>query len=150
MPQSLAKMNVHIVFSTKYRRPMMKPEIQQQLYAFIGNEIKKMHGVPLQINGIEDHIHILSSLPRTVTIAHFVEEIKRNSSKWIKSKGLDYRFFYWQRGYSIFSVSESQKQRVYNYIARQKVHHKKCNFENEYLDFLQKHQLDYDEKYIWD
>ncbi len=150
MPQSLTQLYVHIVFSTKYRYPFIKPEIEPELFAYIGGDIKRMKGIPLLINGAPDHIHILSTLPKTVSLSKFVEEIKKNSSRWIKTKGKDYACFYWQVGYGAFSVSQSKKSVVFNYIARQKTHHKIQSYQDELLLFLIKYRIEYDTRYLWD
>jgi len=150
MPQSLAQINVHLIFSTKYREKIIKPVTEPELFSYIGATINRMNGNPFMINGDKDHIHIFSTLPRTVSMAKFVEEIKRNSCRWIKTKDICYAQFSWQDGYAAFSVSSSHKKRVINYIARQKEHHGKQIFQDELLEFLRKHELDFDERYIWD
>ncbi|MBC9796847.1 transposase [Sinomicrobium weinanense] len=150
MAQSLSQIIIHIVFGTKMRYPLIKPEIENELYAYMGDTIKRNGGIPFLINGVEGHLHILSTLPKTITLAKFIEDIKRNSSRWIKTKGIAYQKFAWQRGYGAFSVSSSKKDVVYRYIARQKQHHKKTNFKEELLEFLQKYNVDYDERYLWD
>jgi putative transposase len=150
MPQSLTQVYVHIVFSTKYRYHAITPEIEPELFAYIGDNIKRMNGIPILINGDSDHIHILSTLPKTVSLSKFIEDIKRNSSRWIKTKGSEYVQFYWQVGYGAFSVSPSKKDSVLNYIARQKIHHRKQTYQDELLAFLKKYQMEYDVRYLWD
>lgn len=150
MAQSLAQLYTHIVFSTKKHFPFIKPEIETELYAYIGGTIKRIGGIPFMINGMDDHIHIFSTLPRTVALSKFVEDIKRNSSRWIKTKGAAYRNFTWQNGYAGFSVSSSKKDTVVRYIANQKEHHKTVSYKEEVLKFLQEYNIDYDERYLWD
>ena len=150
MPQSLSQIYLHIVFSTKHRYPFLDGSVDNELYAYIGTSIKRIGGIPLSINGVSDHIHILTIFPRTVTVADFLQDIKANSSRWLKTKGEQYQNFAWQNGYGVFSVSDSKKQVVVNYIARQKEHHKKTDFKSEFLQFLEKYGVNYDDKYVWD
>jgi len=149
MAQSLSQLYVHIVFSTKNRFPFIKEDIDDELYAYIGGIIKQYKGIPIMINGVSDHIHILSSLPRTISISKFIEEIKKNSSKWIKTKGNEYSNFSWQNGYGAFSVSSSKVDVVMKYIENQKNHHTKHGFKDELLLFLNEYNIEYDEKYLW-
>lgn len=150
MPQSLAQIYVHLVFSTKERRPFIQRNIESQLYAYMADTIKRMDGIPCLINGTEDHIHVLSSFSRTVTLAKYIEEIKRNSSRWIKTKDPGYEKFSWQNGYGAFSVSSSRVNAVKLYIAGQKEHHRVVTFKEEFLEFLRKYNIEYDERYLWD
>ena len=150
MPQSLAQIYLHVVFSTKNRYPFIERKVEHELYAFLGASIKRLGGISLSINGTSDHIHILALFPRTVTVADFIKDIKANSSRWIKTKGEEYQNFAWQDGYGIFSVSSSKKQVVTNYIAGQKEHHNKTTFKDEFLQFLNEYQIEYDERYVWD
>jgi len=150
MPQSLAQVYVHIVFSTKERYPFIQPNIESELFAYMGDTIKRTGGIPHLINGTADHVHLLSSLPRTVALSKYIEEIKRNSSRWIKTKDSGYQKFSWQNGYGAFSVSGSQKDSIIRYIAGQKEHHRNIPFKEELLAFLKKYNVEYDERYLWD
>ena len=150
MAQSFSQIFVHAVFSTKKRYPFIKAEIESELFAYMGDSIKRLKGIPILINGIANHVHVFSTLPKLITVPKLIEELKRNSSRWIKSKGVSYQRFAWQNGYGAFSVSPSKKETVINYIANQKVHHKKMTFEEEYLKFLEEYGIDYDERYLWD
>jgi len=150
MSQSLAQIYIHIVFSTKYRKPLIQPEIEEELYAYIGGIIKSLKGNSIKINGVSNHIHILATLPKTITLSKFLEEIKRSSSKWIKTKGEDYKNFSWQRGYGAFSVSSYKVDVVKNYIAKQKEHHKSKDFKAEFIKFLDEYKVEYDDRYLWD
>ena len=150
MAQSLAQIYVHIIFSTKGRHPFIEADIEPELYAYMAGAVKKMDGLPFLINGTSDHIHILSTLPRTVTLAKFIEEIKRPSSCWIKTKGRMYQKFAWQNGYGAFSVSSSRVDSVKRYIAGQKEHHRTVTFKEELLEFLRKYNIEYNEQYLWD
>jgi len=150
MPQSLAQVYLHIVFSTKKRDPFISADIESELYCYIGGIIKNLDALPIIISGVEDHIHILTSFPRTISIADFIKKIKAGSSYWIKSRGRRFQYFTWQGGYGAFSVSSSKKQAVINYIENQKVHHKKQTFQDELICFLKEYEVEYDEQYLWD
>lgn len=150
MPQSLSQINVHIIFSTKYRQRIIKSETESELFAYMGATMNRLNGNPFIINGDEDHVHLFSTLPRTVSLAKFIEEIKRTSSRWIKTKDRCYEKFGWQDGYAAFSVSSSRKIAVISYIKNQKDHHKKQSFQEELLLFLREYGVVYDEKYLWD
>lgn len=151
MPQSLSQMYVHIIFSTKEQIPFLKDiVIRKEMHAYLASIIKAYTNIPLIVGGVEDHIHILCVLSKTNTLAKVVGETKRNSSKWIKTKDAIYSDFLWQRGYGAFSVSHSQIKRVHRYINNQEQHHKKISFKEEYLDFLKKHEQEFDDRYLWD
>ncbi|MDR0438471.1 MAG: transposase [Bacteroidales bacterium] len=149
MSQSLSKLCVHIIFHVKNNRILIRPEDDQELYAYIGGIIKQSASVPIKINGTENHIHILSTMSKNLSLSKFVEEIKKNSSRWIKTRDNYYKDFAWQGGYAGFSVSQSVIATVANYIDRQKEHHRKLSFEEEYILFLQKHAVVFDENYLW-
>ena len=150
MAQSLAKVYLHSIFSTKHRESLIAPEMEDRLYGYIAGIIKKVGGYPVKINGMPDHVHILSTLPRTITVAKYLEEIKKNSSKWVKVEYPEWKNFAWQGGYATFSVSSSKVDTVSNYIENQKEHHKKLTFQEELIQFLERYGVDYDEKYLWD
>ena len=150
MAQSLAKVYLHTIFSTKHREPLILSEVEPNLYGYLGGIIKKLNAHPLAINGMPDHIHILSTLPRTVAISKFLEEIKKSSSKWIKGEHPKMKSFSWQAGYGTFSVSSSKVEVVRRYIENQKSHHQKLSFKDELLEFLEKYDMEYNEKYLWD
>ena len=150
MPQSLAYNYSHIIFSTKYRQPLIDESIEDELFRYIGEICNKIDFKPVKIGGNIDHIHILCILSRKVALMKFIEEVKSHSSKWIKTKGKMYQNFYWQRGYGSISVNPHDIGIVEQYIANQAKHHKKLTFKEEYLDFLKKYNIDYDERYLWD
>ncbi len=150
MAQSLAQLYTHIVFSTKKHFPFIKPVIEAELFAYMGGTIKGIGGIPFIINGMADHVHIFSTLPKTLALSKFIEDIKRNSSRWIKTKGISYQHFAWQNGYAGFSVSSSKKDTVVNYITNQKKHHKTLTYKEEVLKFLQEYNIEYNEQYLWD
>ncbi|NVO04003.1 MAG: IS200/IS605 family transposase [Bacteroidetes bacterium] len=150
MPQSLSKVYVHITFSTKYRQEMIDKSISSRLYEYIGGICKGLECYPLQVGGHTDHIHVLCLLSRKVAQMKLLEEIKKQSSKWIKTTGQEYSDFFWQNGYGIFSVNPAELEVVINYIKNQEEHHRKRSFKDEYRDFLEKFNVEYDEKYVWD
>lgn len=150
MPQSLAQIFVHLVFSTKNREPILEDRIHTELHAYIGGIIRHCDGALLAAGSVADHIHLLISHPRTSAPADLVQEIKTGSSKWLKTRGSRYASFHWQNGYGIFSVSASQRSAVESYLARQTEHHRTISFQEEYRQFLEKHGVEYDERYVWD
>jgi len=150
VPQSLARVYVQIVFSTKNRNPWIDEEIESQLHAYMA-EVMRACGCPVMaINGTEDHVHILCTLARVITMADLVEEVKKRSSKWIKTRDERYESFAWQNGYGAFSVGERGLETVIAYIEKQKEHHRNKTFRDEYREFLDFHRIDYDERYVWD
>ena len=150
MPQSLSSILIHLIFSTKNREPFLTPEIDAELYPYLASILKAMKSPALIINGTSDHLHTLFSLSRVVTIADLVDEIKTESSKWIKTKGQEFRSFHWQSGYGAFSIGQSQVTTVKRYIQRQKEHHRRVTFQDEYRKFLEAYDIEYDERYVWD
>jgi REP element-mobilizing transposase RayT len=150
MPQSLSKVYVHIVFATKYRRPIIDDAIKERLWEYLGGVCKGLECNPVQIGGYKDHIHILCLLSRKITQMKLVEEVKKQSSKWIKTIDPRYANFYWQDGYGIFSVYPHEIDRVINYIKNQEAHHSKRQYKEELIAILKKYQVEYDERYLWD
>ncbi len=151
MPQSLAHVILHVVFSTKNRAPLLRDQdLRSRLHAYIAGTLHNIGCEPILIGGVEDHVHILCNLSRTVTIAALVEESKKGSSKWMKDHGSAYRDFYWQGGYGAFSVSESYVEKVRTYVAGQEEHHRKISFQDEYRALCVKHRVTLDERYVWD
>ena len=150
MGQSLVQNYIHIVFSTKYRQPLIKPDVESELHAYLGGICNQLECQSIKIGGYTDHIHILCKLSKKIALMKLVEEVKSHSSKWIKTKGEDYSNFYWQNGYGAFSVNPSQVETVIAYIANQHQHHSKKNFQDEYRAILKKYQVEFDEKYVWD
>jgi putative transposase len=150
MPQSLASVLVHLVFSTKNRQPFLGREIEPELHPYLATVFRSLDSPTLTINGTEDHVHVLFRLDRKISLAKLVEEIKTSSSKWIKTKGTEYKGFHWQSGYGAFSIGQSGVADLKQYIANQKEHHRKKTFQEEFRAFLAKYQIDYDERYVWD
>jgi putative transposase len=149
MSQSLSKLYVHAIFHIKNKDCPIKPENEIELYSYIGGILKISKSLPLIINGTENHLHVLFILSKNISLANIIEEIKRNSSRWIKTKGFCYKNFAWQGGYSGYSVSQSKIDTVKKYIENQKNHHNQQTFEEEYIQFLKEYGIDYDEEYLW-
>ncbi len=150
MPQSLAKIYLHIVFSTKNRIAFIKPEIEDELYKYMAGILKNLECTAIKIGGTSNHIHILNTFSRIISISKMLELVKKDSSKWIKTKGNDLKNFYWQNGYGAFSVSQSKVDIVKTYIENQKEHHMNKTFKGEYREFLKEYHIEYDERYVWD
>ena len=150
MPQSLARLCVHLVFSTKHREPCLHDRVRPDLHAYMATVLKNLGCPVLIINSIHDHVHVLIDLGRTVSVSAAVEEVKKSSSKWIKTQGDGFAAFAWQAGYGAFAVSESNVAAVRQYIATQEEHHRKISFQDEYRAFLTKHNIAFDERYVWD
>jgi REP element-mobilizing transposase RayT len=151
MSQSLAKILVHTVFSTKDRRPFMRDKsLRDELHRYIGGILTNHDCQPLIIGGVEDHVHLLSTLSRTSTVAEMVKEVKRGSSLWLKTKNPELRDFAWQNGYGIFSIGFSQVAALRKYIAGQEEHHRKVSFQDEFREFLKRYDVEFDERYVWD
>ena len=150
MSHSFAKLHIHLVFGTKQRDPVLHDTIRDSLHRYLVTAIQSCGCIPLLVNSVEDHVHILFELGRTVTISAVVENIKTTSSKWLKTQGEVFAGFRWQTGYGAFSVSASQLGECREYIANQKEHHKKQSFEAEYREALERHGVSFDEKYLWD
>jgi len=150
MPQSLACVLVHVVFSTKNRVRWISPEVEAEVHAYLGGICRNADSPALSVGGTEDHVHILSSLGRTRSVSELLQEIKTGSSKWIKTKGPKYADFRWQDGYAAFSIGRSAEEDARRYIAGQKEHHRRVSFQDELRAILQRYRVEYDERYIWD
>jgi putative transposase len=151
MPQSLSAVYIHLVFSTKDRRPLLRDRATREaLHSYIGGVSKQLDCPPLYVGGVEDHVHLLARFGRTITQAEWVKELKRVSNHWLKGQGREYHDFERQGGYADFSVSQSNLTKVERYIANQEKHHRKVGFQDELRALLQKHNLEWDERYVWD
>jgi len=140
----------HCVFSTKERRPMITPTLRERLWPFLGGIARQNKMTAIEIGGAEDHVHILLSLPSTISIAKALQLIKGGSSKWVHETFPEQRLFGWQVKYGSFSVSVSQLDKIIEYIKQQAEHHRKMTFEEEFVALLKKHRIQYDERYLWD
>jgi putative transposase len=140
----------HVIFSTKYRTPSIDAAWKGELYPYIGGIIRGEKGQLLEIGGTNDHVHILAGFHPTVAVSFMLQHIKGNSSKWVNDQKMARNRFEWQAGYGAFTVSQSQVPTVRQYIQQQEEHHKKQSFKDEFLDFLKRHNIDYDPKYVFE
>lgn len=150
MPQSLARLHIHLVFSTKNREALLSDSIRDALHAYMAKVLHNQGCPAVLVNSVEDHVHILFELGRTVAVSKAVEEVKKASSKWLKTQGTEFAHFAWQAGYGAFAVSASNVPAVRKYIAEQRAHHQKKPFQEEYRAFLERHDIPFDERYVWD
>jgi REP element-mobilizing transposase RayT len=140
----------HGVFSTKERRPLITPALRDQLWPYLGGIARKNGMKAIAIGGVADHVHLLLSLPATMPIAKAMQLIKGGSSKWVHDTFPDQGFFAWQTKYGGFSVSVSQLDKLIGYIENQEEHHRKRTFQDEFIALLQKHRVEFDERYLWE
>ncbi|MBM3404668.1 MAG: IS200/IS605 family transposase [Bacteroidetes bacterium] len=150
MGQSLVKNYIHIVFSTKYRAPVIYPPYDSELYGYLGGICNNLGSHVIKIGGYTNHVHILCMLSKKVALSKLLEELKSHSSKWMKTRNPSLINFYWQDGYGAFSVNPAEVERVIAYIDNQHEHHSKRSFQKEYRACLKKYKVDYDERYVWD
>ena len=150
MPQSLSRLLPHLVFSTKNREALISPELESELHPYLVGILNNIDCPSLQVGGTSDHVHLFFGLARTRSMAEVVEVVKTSSSKWIKTKGARYGGFHWQAGYGAFSVSQSEVEIVVSYIRNQEKHHRKTSFQEEYRQLLERYQISYNERYVWD
>lgn len=150
MGQSLNKIYVHLVFSTKNRQPLINDSIKEELFNYLGGICKNLECNPIQVGGLNDHVHILCLLSKKIALMDLLEKLKSNSSKWIKTKGAEFSNFYWQSGYGAFSINPKEIEIVKDFIINQDIHHQKNDFQDEYRAFLKKYKIEYEERYVWD
>ena len=150
MAQSLSKILLHLVFSTKNREPWINPDVRPALYAYLAGAVRALNAEAYRVGGVADHVHIACTLPRTMTVSKLSEEIKKSSSAWIKEQDVTCRNFAWQAGYGAFSLGQSQLAVLVAYIDNQEEHHRKRTFREEFVEFLKRYDVDYDETYLWD
>jgi putative transposase len=151
MPQSLAQVYLHLVFSTKDRYPFLRHEaLRDEMHRYLGGACNQLECPVLRVGGIADHVHVLCRLARTISIANLVLEIKRESSKWIKTKADALGTFHWQSGYGAFSISPSHVDELVHYIDNQESHHHHESFQDEFRRIMAKVGLTWDERYVWD
>jgi putative transposase len=144
------KLYYHIVFSTKNRQPFIHAEFEDRLHKYISGIIRGIEGNSIEINGTPDHVHILTILPPKIAVSDALREIKANSSKWVHDTFPDLSKFGWQDGFAAFTVSKSQVEPVRQYIRDQKLHHRQSDYKQELIGLLDKHEIEYDERYVWD
>ncbi len=150
MPQSLSKLYVHLVFTTKHREPLLLAPLRAQMHTYLATVLTNSDSPAIKVGGTSDHVHALFRLSKNSSLAGIVEEIKTSSSKWIKTPGRAFASFHWQSGYAGFSVSPADVEEVAEYIAQQETHHRIVSFQEEYRKLLESHGIEYDERYVWD
>ncbi|HYR76300.1 MAG TPA: IS200/IS605 family transposase [Pyrinomonadaceae bacterium] len=148
MSDSYTNLLYHIVFSTKDRRPLITPEYEVRLYDYLGGTIRKVGGISLELNGTEDHVHLLAKLRPDCALSDVLRDLKANATGWMHAVFPSLKNFSWQRGYGAFTVSQSHVEAVRRYIARQKEHHQNISFRDEFIKFLQENGIEYDERFI--
>jgi len=150
MSQSLAKILVHLVFSTKNRRKDLRDTaLRAELYRYMGGILERLDCQPVVVGGVDDHVHLLFALSRTMTVAGVVKEVKRSSAIWLRAKHPEYSDFSWQSGYGVFSIAYSQIEAVKAYITNQEEHHRKMSYQDEVITLLKKYDIPFDERYLW-
>ena len=149
MGHSYTTILVHYVFSTKGREKLITPDLQARLYPYIGGIARTNKMTALAVGGIDDHLHALLALPSTLSIAKAVQLVKGGSSKWVHDSFPEHGGFAWQEGYGAFTVGKSQIERTVRYIGNQAEHHREVSFQEEFLGFLETHEIEYDPRYIW-
>ena len=151
MPQSLSVVYLHLVFSVKDRRPLLRDKtLRDEVHAYLSGISKRLDCAPISVGGAEDHVHLLCRFGRTITQAEWVKELKRASNIWLKDEKPGFGDFEWQGGYADFSVSQSNLEQVKKYIENQEEHHRTISFQDELRALLRKHEMEWDEKYVWD
>ena len=150
MPQSLVKNLVHLVYTTKERRAWLPTEHREGLFAYQAGIFRELESPAVIIGGVEDHVHALFSLSKNFALKKIVEEVKKSSSKWMKQNGPRNGLFHWQAGYAAFSVSVSNLEQVQRYIEKQEEHHKQLSFQDELRALFERHEIEFDERYVWD
>ena len=149
MASTLTNLLYHVVFSTKGRLPLITGEIRDPLYRYIGGIIRNQGGTLIEIGGVADHVHLLARFPASKAVSDMLRDVKSDSSGWINQERRHERFG-WQTGYGAFTVSQSQVRTVRRYIRRQEEHHRRTSFKEELIALLEKHEIEYDERYLWD
>ena len=150
MTQSLSKLIVHIIFGTKHREPVIARELRTEVESYLGGILRNLKCPSIEIGCQPEHVHILCCLSKNLSLAGLLEDVKKSSSKWIKTKGSLLRGFSWQGGYAGTSVSQSNVEAVRCYIRNQDAHHRKLTFQEEFRAFLERHEIDFDERYVWE
>lgn len=150
MPQSLHVLSTHIVFSTKERRPWLKADIRERVWAYIARVLQNLECRDITVGGVEDHVHILCNLTKKHASVKVMEVVKKDSSKFVKTLSDGLAEFHWQDGYGLFSVSPSHFEAVQKYVMNQEEHHRKETFQEELVRILKKYGAKYDERYLWD
>lgn len=150
MAHTFSSLLVHVVFSTQDRQPLIDAELRPRLFAYMGGIVRELGAVPMAINGMDDHVHALVTVPATRAMADLMRVLKTNSSRWVHEQWPQRRSFAWQTGYGAFSVSKSNVPEVERYIASQEEHHRHVSFQEEFLAFLRRHGIPFEERYVWE
>ena len=150
MPQTYTCLHYHLVFSTKNREPLITPDVRPRLWDYMGGTVRGLGGLPILTGGTADHVHLLVTLRQTHALADFMRDLKAGTSGWVHDTFRTLSTFAWQTGYGAFTVSHSGVDAVKAYIANQEEHHKKQTFKDEFRDFLRKHEIEFEEKYLWE
>ena len=147
---SHTQLTYHVVFSTKYRRPVMSANIRERVYEYMGGTIRGRKGHLLEVGGVEDHIHLLMNIPPTESVSNFIRDVMSGTSKWINDSNLVSQDFRWQKGYGAFTVSFSQIESVRDYIQNQEIHHRKLTFKQEYVLMLKRHNIQFEDRFLFE
>jgi len=150
MSHTYTNLLYHLVWSTKERKPFFDDGLETEMHKYLGGTIGELGGSALLVGGMPDHVHILAVLPARRALSDIMRDLKANSSDWVHEKFPALREFAWQNGYGAFTVSQSQKANVLDYIARQKEHHRVKTFQDEFVEMLERNEIEYDPKYLWD
>ncbi len=150
MPQSFTKLYAHLIFSTRNRKTILDEEIQPRVHAYLATVVRSLDSPYVVVGGVADHVHILFDIGKSHSPVEFVERLKRESSKFVKTLGEKYRGFYWQRGYGMFSVSPTHLANAEQYVRNQQEHHRKKTYQEEFREFLTRYGIECDERYVWD
>lgn len=150
MPQSLTKLYAHLIFSTKHRQPFLDEQVRPRVHAYLATVVRSLDSPWVVAGGVADHVHLLFDMGKLHTPVEFVEQVKRESSKFVKTLGTQYEGFYWQRGYGMFSVGPAHRDEAEHYVRNQEEHHRSKTFQEEFRTFLKHYGVAYDEQYVWD
>jgi REP element-mobilizing transposase RayT len=150
VPQSLTRLFAHLIFSTKNRAPFLDDDIRPRVHAYLATVVRDLDSPWVVVGGVADHVHILFDMGKLRAPVEFVEVVKRESSKFVKTLGAEYQDFYWQRGYGMFSVGPAHRDEAEHYVRRQEEHHRVKSFQDEFRGFLMRYGVAYDEQYVWD
>jgi putative transposase len=150
MPQSLTKLYAHLIFSTKHRQPYLDDEIRPRVHAYLATIVRSLDSPWVVVGGVADHVHVLFDMGKMHPPVEFVERVKRESSKFVKTLGPAYKDFYWQRGYGMFSVGPAHRDEAEDYVRHQEEHHRTKTFQEEFRTFLERYGVAYDEQFVWD
>ena len=150
MAQSLAKVLIHVVFSTKRRAPLLPHQPYAALHAYAQGILKQQKCHLIEMNNVADHVHLLFDLHRTEALSNLVMHVKKGTSRWLKEQSPEFQHFDWQEGYGAFSIGLSQRSEVAGYIRNQQQRHRRVSFQDEFRKFLKSYEIEYDERYVWD